>query len=184
MYLSGLHESDILFIGINPGAGHHNYHKKRVKRLSPLKKFEYVGQKYYLATQTKKLFTTIRLEKTFATSVKINHFPFATKDENDLKKLLEKYDQDYKLYYWSRLFVEETLKIVKPKLIVCEGKSAFDRLKSILKTEALEYNDDTYVLKTADFLVVGYRRYFSHIKNKKEFASKIKTYLKAENNIY
>lgn len=179
LYFSGLHQSEILFIGINPGAGYYNYKEKLVKRFSPLTTFEYVGQKYYLATQTKKIFKQIGLEKIFSKSVKINHFPFATKDVSDLNKLLEKYDTEHKLYYLSRQFVIETIKIVNPKLIICEGKTAFDRLKSILELDVLEYNEDTYVMKNNEYIVIGYRRHRSHIKNKEEFKSKIVKYYKS-----
>lgn len=176
LYLSALHQSEILFIGINPGAGYFNYKKLRVKRLNPLKKFEYVGQKYYLATQTKKIFTELGLIDIFKKSIKINHFPFATKNQRDLDKLLEKYDNDYKLYYFSKLFVKKTIEIVAPKLIICEGKSSFDRLKSILDLEAFEYNESTYIMKNENQIIIGYKRHLSHIKNKEELKSKIKKY--------
>ena len=176
LYFSPLKESDILFIGINPGAGFFNYEGKIVKRFSPLNHFEYFGQKYYLATQTKKVFKDMKMDKPFIKATKINHFPFATKDKIALDKLLEKYDKEHKMYYLSKEFVKETIKIVKPKLIICEGKSSFDRLKNILEINSVEYKDDTYVLKTEDFVAIGYRRNRSHIKNKEEFKSKIKQY--------
>lgn len=179
LYFSPLKESDILFIGINPGAGFFNYEGKIVKRFSPLKHFEYIGQKYYLATQTKKVFKDMKMDEPFIKATKINHFPFATKDKIALDKLLEKYDKEHKMYYLSKEFVKETIEIVKPKLIICEGKSSFDRLKDILKINSVEYKDDTYVLKTEDFVAIGYRRNLSHIKNKDEFKSKIKQYYKA-----
>lgn len=179
LYLSPLKESEILFIGINPGAGYFNYHKKIVKRLNPLEKFEYVGQKYYLAKQTKKIFDELGLAKTFSESVKINQFPFATKNEKDLITFLNKYDANYKLYYLSKQFVLETINHVKPKLIICEGKSAFDRLKAILDVEAIEYNENTYVLRKNEMVAIGYKRHMSHIKNKEEFKKKIIKYFKS-----
>lgn len=180
LYFSELHQTDILFIGINPGAGYSNFNNKLVKRLNPLKNFEYVGQKYYLATQTKKIFKELSLIEVFKKSVKINHFPFATKDERDLNRLLEKYDIEYKLYYFSKQFVRETIETVKPKLIICEGKSSFDRLKSIFDFDVLEYNENTFVMKGNECIVIGYKRHLSHIKNKEEFKSKIAKYYKTE----
>lgn len=179
LYLSPLYNANILFIGINPGAGYFNYMKKIVKRLNPLKKFEYVGQKYYLATQTKKIFKELRMENDFSNAVKINHFPFATRDLKDLKVLLEKYDANFKLYYLSREFVVDTIEKVKPKLIICEGKSSFDRLKNILNATPIEYNENTYVMLTNDFVVIGYKRHLSHIKDKHELKSKIRNYYKS-----
>lgn len=179
LYLSPLHESEILFIGINPGAGYFNYYNKIVKRFNPLEKFEYIGQKYYLATQTKKVFTQIGLGNIFSNAVKINQFPFATKDEKDLKTLLDKYDTEYKLHYLSKQFVRDTIKQVNPKLIICEGKSSFDRLKAILDIDPIEYNENTYVLKHDDFVAIGYKRHMSHIKDKEELKNQIKKYYKS-----
>lgn len=179
LYLSPLHKANILFIGINPGAGYFNHKKVNVKRLSPLQNFEYIGQKYYLAKQTKKIFKELRMEKDFANAVKINHFPFATRDVKDLTILLKRYDADFKLYYMSREFVINTIDVVKPKLIICEGKSSFDRLKNILNVTTIEYNENIYVMLTNDFVVIGYKRYLSHIKDKCELKSKIIKYYKS-----
>ena len=178
LYLSPLNQTEILFIGINPGAGYFNHNNKRVKRLTPLKTFEYIGQKYYLATQTKKVFIQLGLANVFKSAVKINHFPFSTKDEKDLNKLLHKYDTDFKLYYNSKQFVSETIKAVAPKLIICEGKSSFDRLKSFFTAEIVEYNENTYIMKNDQVVVIGYKRHLSQIKNKEEVKSKIKKYYK------
>lgn len=180
LYLSPLRRSEILFIGINPGMGYYNYHNKIVKRFTPLDTFEYVGQKYYLATQTKKLFTELGLETIFNTSVKINQFPFATRNEKDLQTLLAKYDKEFKLYYLSREFVLQAIETVKPKLIICEGKSSFDRLKAILDCTPVEYNEDTFVLRHNDFVAIGYKRHMSHIKNKTELKNKIIQYYKSD----
>ena len=179
LYLSPLQKADILFIGINPGAGYFNYENKKVKRFNPLKNFEYVGQKYYLATQTKKVFYQMKLEKDFINAVKINHFPFATRDVNDLNFLLEKYDENLKLYYLSKEFVLSTIKQVSPRLIICEGKSSFDRLKSILDLTVIEYNENTYVAKSENLVVIGYKRHLSYIKDKSELKNKIRTYYKS-----
>ena len=179
LYVSPLQKAKILFIGINPGAGYFNYMNQNVKRFNPLKTFEYIGQKYYLATQTKKLFKDLKLDSDFSNAVKINHFPFATRNVDDLDIILKKYDSDLKLYYFSKKFVAETIEIVQPKLIICEGKSSFDRLKDILAAEVVEYNENTYVAFYNDCIIIGYKRHLSHIKNKSELKSKIIRYYKS-----
>lgn len=176
LYFSPLQKADILFIGINPGIGYFKSNNKNVKRLNPLEKFEYNGQKYYLAKQTKKLFKELNLGFTFSKSVKINHFPYATATENDLKKLLEKHKEKLKLYTTAKNFVLETILEVEPKLIICEGKSSFDRLKKYFEVESIEYNHDTYVFKTENFVAIGYKRNLSHIKNKSQLKEKIQKY--------
>ncbi|GGK88231.1 hypothetical protein ACD591_19150 [Rufibacter glacialis] len=178
LYFSPLRESEILFIGINPGIGYSKYNNKNVKRLNPLEKFEYSGQKYLLATQTKKVFTELELGLQFSQAVKINQFPFATTDEKSLKKLLDQYGKTHKLYYLSKKFVLQTIEDVKPKLIICEGKSSFDRLKNILQAEPVEYNENTYVLRHNNYVVIGYKRHLSFIKDKEELKEKIMMYYK------
>lgn len=178
LYFSPLKESEVLFIGINPGAGYSKYYGRNVKRLKPLKKFEYNGQKYYLATQTKRVFRELGLRKQFSNAVKINQFPFATRNEKDLKYLLEKYGQEHKLYYISKQFVLQVINDVKPKLVICEGKSSFDRLKKLLELEPIEYNENTFVMKADDFVVIGYKRHLSFISNRYELKDKITMYYK------
>lgn len=178
LYFLPLRESEILFIGINPGIGYSKYNNKNVKRLNPLEKFEYNGQKYLLATQTKKVFTELGLGFQFSQAVKINQFPFATADEKNLNKLLDKYGKTHKLYYLSKRFVLQTIEEVKPKLIICEGKSSFDRLKNLLQVEPIEYNENTFVLNYKNYVVIGYKRYLSFIEDRKELKEKIQMYYK------
>jgi hypothetical protein len=178
LYFSPLKKAEILFIGINPGIGYFKYNEAIVKRFSPLEKFEYNGQKYYLATQSKKLFKDLNLAVEFSKSVKINHFPYATANENDLHKLLEKHKGALNLYSVAQKFVENTISEVNPKLIICEGKSSFDRLKKYFEADSIEYNENTYIFKHNDFVVIGYKRHLSHIKDKNELKEKIKSYYK------
>jgi hypothetical protein len=111
--------------------------------------------------------------------VKINHFPFATRNVDDLDVILKKFDSDFKLYYFSKKFVVETIETVQPKLIICEGKSSFDRLKDILDAKIVEYNENTYVALYNDCVIIGYKRHLSHIKNKSELKNKIINYYKS-----
>ncbi|MCC9167898.1 hypothetical protein [Pontibacter harenae] len=114
----------------------------------------------------------------FSQAVKINQFPFATSDEKNLNKLLDKYGRSHKLYYLSKKFVLQTIEDVKPNLIICEGKSSFDRLKNILQAEPVEYNENTYVLYHNNYLAIGYKRHLSFIKDKEELKEKIMMYYK------
>lgn len=174
LYFSPLKQSDILFIGINPGIGYFNFHHRHVKRFSPLNNFEYNNQNYLLARETKKLFKSVGLSKAFSNAVKINHFPFATRNESDLNNILSKYDKELKLYYYSKEFVKQTIEVVQPKLIICEGKSSFDRLKKTLGLEVKSYNQNTYVIENDDYTIIGYKRNRSFIKNKEELKSKLR----------
>ena len=128
-----------------------------------------------LAAQTKQMFKEIGMSS-FSNSVKINHFPFATENEKDLYKLLNRYDKIHKIYYLSKQYVCESIDFVNPKLIICEGKSSFDRLKIMWNVDPIEYNADTFVMKKGEMVAIGYRRIMSHIKAKKEVQAKIKQY--------
>lgn len=67
---------------------------------------------------------------------------------------------------------------MKPKLIICEGKSSFDRLKRLLQAKPLEYNENTFVLQNNNYVVIGYKRHLSFIKDRKELKEKIMMYYK------
>ena len=103
-----IHKPKFMFIGINPGAGFYNYEgnkAKYVKRLSPMQNTEYIGQEYRLAKETRKLFELSGISKIdLKNSVKTNYYFLATKNTNDLNKLLvnlKDYNIDKKSEKWK-----------------------------------------------------------------------------------
>jgi hypothetical protein len=92
-----IHNPKFMFIGINPGAGYYNNEGKKinnVKRFSPMQNSEYVGQEYRLAKETRKLFELAGISKMeLKNSVKSNYYFLATKNTNDLLKLIKELEK-------------------------------------------------------------------------------------------
>jgi|TARA_R100000479_G_scaffold130736_1_gene68775 uracil-DNA glycosylase len=169
----------IMFIGINPGAGFYNYNGKHVKRFSPLNKMEYSYGEYRLAKQTRKLFELAGLTNDdLKNSVKSNCFFFATKNEKELYQFLS-HLKPTGVYTKSKKWINILVKIVEPRIIICEGKSAFDRF---IKDKDCEIKTHEKVLfaKWNEIKIIGYKRNFSNIMSINDVAQKLK---KAQNNV-
>lgn len=164
-----IHKPKFMFIGINPGAGYFNNDGNQVnyvKRLSPMQKTEYVGQQYRLAKETRKLFERAKIEKIYLqNSVKTNYYFLATKNTNELTKLLNSL-QNYNIEKKSEKWIHKLTEIIEPEFIICEGKSIFEKFT---KTKVSE-NDDVYYTEIGKLKVIGYKRKFSNIVNKEKVA--------------
>lgn len=163
----------IMFIGINPGAGFFYENDRNVKRFSPLNKNEYSHGEYRLAQQTRKLFELAELtEQNLADSVKSNCFFFATKSEKELYQFLSHLKSE-KVYLKSEKWINNLVSIIKPEIIICEGKSAFERFT---KDKECKFEIDKSVLYAEwnDIDIIGYKRNFSNIKEIKKVAEKLK----------
>lgn len=168
-----IHKPKFMFIGINPGAGYFNNEGKQInymKRLSPMKKTEYVGQEYRLAKETRKLFELAEIKKNYLqNSVKTNYYFLATKNTNDLDRLLNSL-KNYNIEKKSEKWINKLTEIIEPDFIICEGKSIFEKLT---KTKVSE-NDVVYYAEIGKLKVIGYKRKFSNIVNKEKVAELLK----------
>ena len=163
----------VMFIGINPGSGFFNTNKKLVKRFSPLENSEYLNGEYRLAQQTRKLFDIAGLtSEDLKNSVKSNCFFFATRNEKELHQFLS-HLKPTKVYNKSEKWIDELVNLIKPKIIICEGKSAFSRF---VKNKDCEIKDNENVLYTEwnDMKIIGYKRNFSNILEMTNVANKLK----------
>lgn len=163
----------IMFIGINPGAGFFNEKNRNVKRFNPLEYSEYLKGGYRLAQQTRKLFELAGLTiEDLKHSVKSNCFFFATKNEKELHQFLS-HLKSSKVYNKSENWIDKLVRLIEPKTIICEGKSAFNRF---MKNKDCEINDDGNVLysKWNEIEIVGYKRNFSNILEIENVAKKLK----------
>jgi hypothetical protein len=159
------YQPDFMFVGINPGAGHFNSTGELANRLAPEKTMEYVYENYSLATETKKLFAQLGLTNAdLSKAVKTNFYFLATENEKDLNKIitfLDEMDFEKKSKDWNN----RLLKMIQPKIIICEGKSAYTK---VLQHDHLNENWDGDVAYSNwnGIHVVGYKRLFSNIKGK------------------
>ena len=161
-----VYKPKFMFIGINPGAGYFNYEgnsTKYVKRFSPMQNTEYIGQQYRLAKETRELFKLANISQIdLKNSVKSNYYFLATKNTNDLSKLLVSL-KEYNIEKKSENWIKKLTEIVEPEIIICEGKSIFEKFT---KTKVSE-NDDVYYVEIGKLKIIGYKRKFSNIINKK-----------------
>ena len=163
----------VMFIGINPGAGFFNTNNRHVKRFSPLENSEYLKGEYRLAQQTRKLFDKAGLtSEDLKNSVKSNCFFFATKNEKELHQFLS-HLKPTKVYNKSEKWIDDLVNLIKPSIIICEGKSAFSRF---VKNKNCEINDSENVLYTKwnDIKIIGYKRNFSNILEINNVAKRLK----------
>lgn len=128
---------EIMFLGINPGAGFYNNNNKTlVHRIEPRKKPEYVDDEvsYILKRDWEYVFgnkeNCLNRRDLLEKSVKSNFCFFATEKTNDMKKLFTQMSgklgaAPYKLCGdWTRRLIKE----INPKILICEGKQAFELL--------------------------------------------------------
>lgn len=163
---------DFMFVGINPGAGHFKSTGELANRLEPEKTMEYVFENYALASETKKLFQLLGLSNTdLSKAVKSNFYFLATENERDINEIIDLLDElnfEEKSKNWNRRLIE----MIQPKVIICEGKSAFIKVTQHENLDA-KWESDVAYTNWDNMHVIGYKRLFSQIKNKKKLSEVI-----------
>jgi len=89
------------------------------------------------------------------------------------------YLKEYKLYKKSDIWINKLIEIIEPEIIICEGKSAFDR---VIKNKDCEkiINKHYCYAKYNDIEIIGYRRVRSSIKYINEVANLLKEKVKKQ----
>lgn len=163
---------DFMFVGINPGAGYFNSTGELANRLEPESTMEYVFENYALANETKKLFQLLGLSNTeLSKAVKSNFYFIATENEkglNEIITLLDILDFEKKSMDWNNRLIE----MIQPKIIICEGKSAFTKVTQQKNLQS-KWESDVAYAKWRSTHIFGYKRLFSQIKNKKKLSEGI-----------
>jgi len=151
-----------LIIGINPGINETTPSKKI--RIKPGDKFEYLNANpvYNLAKFQMDSFRLANLESVFKTdTIKTNFYHIITETEKDIKclnkiekGLYAKYDKD------SLLITKKIIDIISPKIILCEGKSIYERLVTVYNKIGDEWINEqgyTFVSKL-NLIILGFSR--------------------------
>jgi hypothetical protein len=191
-------QPEILFIGINPGAGMEGIDLDYFEDDLPIEFLAYESENgnliestYNLASQTKALFAMAGKLSALENSVKTNYFYLTTSREKDLYIITEflgrninsKENLGNLLFDNSFKWTMQLIELIKPKLIICEGNQAYKNVGNMLSTKynganGIENNEFSYweypKLNTA---ILGYKRNFSNIKNKEAIAEFLKTIL-------
>jgi|GEM_PF-2795097 len=170
-------EPKILIIGINPGIGEQTPDKKINFKESL--EFEYLPDipKYTLANEIKTVFSEAGLlEVLQKQTVKTNYYHIISKKQSDIKYGLESIDKNLYHQYEkdTKEIIIELISIVKPKYIVCEGKSIYDRVINLFdaKEKSIWQNDSGFtIINNPEIMVFGCSRRMSRIKNKTVFSN-------------
>lgn len=160
---------NIMFIGINPGSGWEGvdieYNDK--------KHIEYLDGNFRIANETKAVFKKAGCYNLLEESVKINYYFLSTYNVQCLDKILQLMNTNYRADYTkifesrSRDWTSRLIKIINPKIIICEGKYAFDKIKALYGEQASMDDDcETFKPSNQKLVVIGYKRHFSNILNK------------------
>lgn len=183
---------EIMFIGINPGNGNLNNNGSiTIKPEEQMSFLEYLDPDdpnigYTLARETidvfkKSDYSLTQIVELFNNkSIKTNFQYLITTNESHIKKCLNLIDnQEYKNYWLqSYNWTGDLINIMKPKVIICEGKGVFDIIKDYDDYTDFQWKDNCGSLKREDgTIVIGYSRIFSNIKNKNGLSEIIKKYL-------
>lgn len=125
-------EPQILFIGINPGGG-----EGGDLTLEPDGELQYIYDKanWPLKNDTINVFNDLRDIVDLSNCIKTNYYYLATKSPKDIEKIGDFLGRNKdnsglgdRFFKNSKKWTRQILEIIKPKLLVCEGKSAFDFL--------------------------------------------------------
>lgn len=166
---------EVMFLGINPGAGFYNNNNNQLCHFfEPLKIMEYVDdtQSYQLKWEWMYIFGEKGLNRmdVLAKSVKTNFCYLATNNERTLKKLFTQIRgklniAPYEVFgNWTRQVVQQ----IHPKLLICEGKDALESLRDwSFKNEYKEIENAADLRKgqIGDIKVLQISRTYSTLKN-------------------
>ena len=180
----------IMFVGINPGDGNPNNDKnikvKPEKQMSYLEYLDGENPTYTLAKETvdvlQKSGLSIPQIKNLLNneSVKTNFHYVITKNQSDIKKCFNLIRAKEFNDFWMQSYkwTGDLIDIIKPKMIICEGKAVFDIIKDYEDYTEFEWKNDCGFFKRSDgIIVIGYSRVFSNIKNKIELVEIIKKHI-------
>ena len=144
----------ILFLGINPGAGYFNNNHEPVYKFGPQEQMEYVSEEYALSDDWKYVFgygcykdrpetENLHRPDILENACKTNCFFFATKDSADLKKLIRLSGKYFgaELVEKSKDWTRRIVRFLDPEIIICEGKQAFEYFENFFRPE-LEITDN------------------------------------------
>ena len=184
LYSPLIKDPEIMFIGINPGAGFYNKFNIKTREeidLEPPDSFEYLEAKeedydYTIASETREVFENANLYYLLEKCVKTNYFYFITSTTRDLDELFKSLGEEMYLKFHQLAFkwTKEMIEMVNPKIIICEGKLAFDKIQYIYNFSPTWNNSIGYSELPNKTFIVGYKRRYSYIQDKNELINFLK----------
>jgi hypothetical protein len=172
-------QQDIMLLGINPGGGFWRANRQLAERFEPI-----VDENFDLAVEVKSVFQELGKPGLYEKSFRTNCYFFATDSESKLKQFLQllpkqlRAELDIKSRQWIKIMVTQA----SPKIIICEGISAYHRLLSAFypDREIVEEGPYTKIARLGGKPVLAFKRmycYFYSTASKKDFIDKLGEYL-------
>ena len=175
IYYSPLKEKmEIMFIGINPGPGR-SKGKVKFSEINPLEKSEYETEEFTLQQEWHAVFKEMNNIDLLYNSFKTNCSFLATNGINELDELKRILKHKYKIHIdlKEKEWVTILTKYVNPKIIICEGFAAFDKVIEIFNGDRSKIWSTTaddkigYINIHNEFCVVlGFARRYSTLRTK------------------
>lgn len=187
IYFSPLQsQMDIMFIGINPGAGSfkHSENGKKPHKIEPLENSEYETEEYSLQREWTSIFGKdygLNNLNLLYKSFKTNCCFIATENSEKLKKLKSKLKYTYKLDLAinEKKWIKTLIDYVEPKIIICEGFEAFNYFTSFFSDKELKFSEgEEWTNRKVAYLIsgciiLGFKRIYSTLESKDNVAATI-----------
>ncbi len=186
---------EILFIGINPGKGGNDNGEKNYEIILESERISYLDDfdgnyHYQLARETVNVFKLVGLNEDEIISklenncVKTNFFHIVTQKDNHIEECLNKNSETNHIDYWhkSAYFNIQLIRIIKPKIVIFEGKKPYDYIIKGCYEIKNSWNSTLgfgyYYSESENIHFIGYKRIYSNIATNKEIiAEKLKSIL-------
>lgn len=114
-------------------------------------------------------------------SIKTNFYYLITKNKNNIRNCVNELDfysfNEFRKqsYTWTC----QLIKMMRPKVIICEGKSVFDDIQYNFNiVEKSWVSNCGYFISSTGQIVIGYQRIYSNIVNKAALSTLIKKFIK------
>ena len=155
------------------------YPKDVYKKLYP--------NKYHLAEKTLRYFRTMgwddeKIKATFTNkTVKTNFYHIATENGATIDKTLSLIGEKSEYYKKSAAFIIQLIEIIKPKVVILEGKTVYNLMLAEWHPNKKDWKNNgfTHVVdKKLNTTFISYKRTGFTVKNRTDFAQKLKEILK------
>ena len=185
---------EILFIGINPGRGN----GKKGRNIFETNQISYLDvynedyredyeNGYHLAEKTIRFFLKAgwddhKIKEVISERVvKTNFFHLATLNRTDLEKVLQDVNSSNEYFSKSAEFSIQLINILKPRVIILEGKTVFDFIvEECYEEKVWNAKDFGYFFdKPNQSHILGYNRNISN-ENREYFVKKLKEVLEED----
>lgn len=173
----------IMFLGINPGAGYYRNTGLPENDLKPMEKMIYADpyHDFTLKWEWDYVFGEQGLNRKdlLENSVKSNFCYFITDGSKQLIELLKQIEMKlgvspYKLCGdWTKKLVLA----IKPKILICEGKEAFDLFKNWSFRNEIKIGEDFQGGQIEDITVLCFKRRRSYLKDKEKVIETLKHFI-------